>query len=288
MFWVLFGLLSTLAAAVIPEINRRVKLNPHQLNFWRSLTASIMMLPALPWMYWPEPSVFYLAVFCYASFVLVGMIIILTMAARHNGRVASMFMPVKIFAAFILWILVEPGAWGEFISSPARAWIIGFSCLIMIGCMQALRANDNGFKAFLAVAPVGVMYAVVDIASRIGIAPYDLLPATLTFMFLSYVLSTFMTGAVLAALNPEDEKMFSMKALKAGTAIGFVHIVLLFGATMCVILAPNPAYYSLIQMLLPVFLMAYHKLIGLPDDASPKVGLIMVAAAMLMIWATQL
>jgi drug/metabolite transporter (DMT)-like permease len=62
-----------------------------------------------------------------------------------------------------------------------------------------------------------------------------------------------------------------------------------FGSTLgqtcyfiALMLAPNPAYVSMVALLAPVWLLIYHRVAGIKDDASPVAGTVLVLSAFLL------
>lgn len=290
MAWGLSALAASLFLATLLEINRHYKMDGLRLNFWRTLVSLLFFIPFLPYMYFPPSFWFYAVVAIIGIGSVVGLVVQFNMAAKHSGRVTAMSFPIKTGAAFLIWFAIKPALFKEFLADPVlMAGVIAAFVGLAIG-IYLMRGCDVSRRNFMLVLPLGVMYAVTDILGKIIMTPYDMFQTILTFCFVSYVASTAFAAITLVAksrkpcfacLKP-DQGMVRAAFSTAIIALGaYVFII------MSLVLAPNPAYPSAILLLIPVWLMLYHKwFTDIPEDSNPKAALVMVAAAILLTFVT--
>ena len=108
MNWVIAGLDSSLLMGVMSEVNRRFKLDGFRLNFWRSLVITVLLFPAMLVVDWPKlETSFYLTAFLSGITASVGMTLLLNLSANHNGRIAALYSPIKMFTLYAVWLLID-------------------------------------------------------------------------------------------------------------------------------------------------------------------------------------
>ena len=113
------------------------------------------------------------------------------MAAKHNGRVGSMWRPISIFVAFILWIGFFPETATEYMEDPTSLGLILASFALIIFSIVLIRKNDIGWRAFLIMAPIGVLYGVVAVLSKYVLDPDQAVIKSLAFSLLGYFFMFF-------------------------------------------------------------------------------------------------
>ncbi|MEM6811825.1 MAG: hypothetical protein AAF549_05090 [Pseudomonadota bacterium] len=226
------------------------------------------------------------AAFVISSVLTVGCQAQIYMSSQHNGRVASMWRPISIFTAFILWIGLFPQTASYYMEDKLILGAIIFAFAINIFSFVLIRRNDIALRAFLLIAPIGVLYGSVAVLQKFVLPESNALPDALTLAFFMYLfMSFFSLGAVIAKKRLTKE-LISPRFIKAGLAIGsasaiaYIFILLSFSTVV------NPGFTSVIGMLCPVWIMIYHKAIGIKDDASPWAGLLMILGASLLAYAT--
>lgn len=277
------AVLSSLGLAAGLQLNKTFGLPGSELNATRATFTVLMLLPCALFLPWPSEPWFYVGgiISGFASFV--GMRITFRLSAQHNGRVASLYLPVKMFAAFIIWFAISEQARAHVHTNPLTTLgIIG--CLVLAAAALALiRKNDVSWNSFLAVAPLGVMYAATDIISRMGLEG-ALWERIFLYVWLLNFTMVLLNAVALARSDKKERRRFIK--LCRGKKLGQAALIMAFiyGSTWVVgigsiTLAPNPAYVGVFQMLVPVWLLVYNRLVGETDTASPYAGTALVASA---------
>lgn len=288
MIWIAYALAGMLFQAAFVELNRHFRVDGYRLNLWASIFAVLFLLPAIPFMAWPESRMFYIIAFASAAASSVGGVVQFSMAAKHNGRVAAMYMPVKAFLMFWLWLILDPSMLQTYAREPVKAAGVGIAFIVSVLSLVYLRRNDIGWRSFMIVAPLGALFAVSNILTKSVFEGDEILRWVLCFNFLFYVfMSLQMLPVVIARTRPEAP-LFDWKVLRAGAAMAIFSILAFIGILGGIIAAPNPAYVGILQMLTPAVLLFYHKLIGHKDEADPLAGLGLVCGAVVLIISTQI
>lgn len=286
MLWFVYAVIHTIFQAIFVELNRIYKIDSWQLNFLHSFFAFLFMCLLIPFMNWQLDAKIIFAAFVISSVLTIGCQAQIYMSSRHNGRVASMWQPVSIFTAFILWIGLFPETASDYMEDKLILSAIIFALAINIFSFVLIRRNDIALRAFLLIAPVGVLYGSVTVLSKFVLPESNALPDALTLAFFMYLfMSVFSLGGVIAKKRLTTE-LISSHFIKAGLAIGSASAIGYIFVLLSVAAAINPGFTSVIGMLTPVWIMAYHRLRGVKDEASPWAGLLMIFGAALLAYAT--
>lgn len=286
MIWFLLAVLNSIFQAIFNELNRSFKIDSWQLNFLHCAFSTLLLLPIL---FFGMPSMSWKLVassLVIASILTVGCQSQIYMAAKHNGRVGSMWRPISIFVAFVLWIGFFPETARGYMEDPLALSLILISFALIIFSIVLIRKNDIGWQALLIMAPVGVLYGAVAVLSKYILDPDQAVVQTLAFSLLVYFFMFLFSSAALIAKGKHSREMFSASNIKVGLAIGASSVIGYVLIVLAFVWSPNPAFASVVGSLSPVWIMVYHYYVGVRDDTSPLAGLVMIVASILLIVAT--
>jgi len=288
MLWVVFALIGVVFQAAFTESNRHFRADSYTLNVWHGMASVILMIPALFFIDWPSGVAFYLTAFFAGAVSAIACVVQFHLASKHNGRVASMFLPVEAFAMFFLWIALKPTLIGDYMASPVATATIGASMILASVSLFFLRRNDVGWSTFWSIAPIGLLYAVAGVLCKNIIDPDNFISSLLAYTFVFYVSLTVQMAAVVALRRRHTvREIFTPQMARAGFIIAVFSVMSCIGLFGGFALAENPGYTAIALMLVPVVLMAWHRATGTQDDASPIAGMGLVIAGALLVWATQ-
>lgn len=277
MDWVLLALGASFMAAIQTELNHHFKIEGTLLVFWRSIFGAILLVPLL--LLFPIPTTGYF----YAIGITAGVLsafsdrLYYNAARQFGGRLAVMYLPIKIFGAFVLWSMIEPSSIADLVNDPLRfAGVVG--CL-MLSCvsLMMMRRHDASWQAFLYVIPVGVILTLCDIAAKLALQDdVHFIGGVVMFTVLMMVMCGLITGSRLLHTG------VPRKAFKAARLPAF-YICMAFCAMVTLIIAaihltPNPGYTNALALMAVVWLMIYNRLRGKPDG-NPISALMLVGAA---------
>lgn len=284
--WVIAALANSLLSANNAEINRRHQQEGFRLNMWRTALAALWWLPLALLQTWPRDPAFYGAAVFSGVAIIVANVITNDLAARHNGRVAIIHMPLKAILVFIVWAVLNDQAREHILQNPLIILSV-FLCLgTMVLSMDSMRRNDASWEALIRVMPIVVLYSIGDVMTRI-ILPAEALGERISvYLFVVTAVSAGVSMLLIPWRPKPHLPLYSPKLMRAAgeAAVSSTlnHIVFLIALSH----APNPAYVSMIALLAPVWLLVYHRLKGVPDNANPWAGTVLVLAAVIMVWAT--
>lgn len=286
MNWALYALLHSLCRAFFVETNRVYKVDSWHLTFMQALFGLLVLVPVIPFMHWPTDPRFYFAALIVSLITAVGYMIQLGLAAQKTGRVSGMYMPLEALTATIVWVLVMPAALEIHTHNLLlSAGVVVAFALASFG-MARIRQSDVSWNTFLIVAPVGVTYAVSGIATKIVMPETMIIPTVLTYSFVSFAVMTFVLGTVLLAKKKVSREMLDKRNLRGGILTGAFSVVGSLSFVASVAMAPNPGYTSMMAMMLPVWLMLFHKALGVEDRANKLAASMLALGVVLLIIVT--
>lgn len=289
--WAFYALFMSLMLAATAEANRNFKVDGTILNFWRYVMGVIFLVPVVTFIEWPKPSLFYAGAVLAGVVGSIGRAVQFNLAAKHCGRVATMYMPMQVFGGFFLWMMVDPSAAERYANNPLLLAGVLICFMVIGGAMFAVRRNDVGWHTLIMVAPLGILYAVSDVVTKSVLEelPHHIGLVAVIYTFISMVTGTMVTGSFLMQNKSRRltwDKLVTFRHIKLGSlfAVGIIVNFSLF--VIAVKDVPNPAYLSAIFMLTPVWLLLYNRLRKVPDDASPIAGTVIALAALFLILIT--
>ncbi|MBU6474755.1 MAG: hypothetical protein KGL10_06755 [Alphaproteobacteria bacterium] len=284
MTWALFALLAGVTNCVQMEFNSHYKHDGLELNAWRSLVSTGLMLPLLPFMEWPSDPRYYLAVLLGAAINVAGMMMQYNLAAEKNGRVATLYQPVTIFLTFCLWLAIDKSQLDFLRAHPLNLAVLLFSFALLCASLLSVRKNAAGWRALTAIFPVGVLYAFLGVITKLVLdTGAGVLAISLGFVLLSNFMMTLISFPAVLGRRRRGKKLFDRKILKPASLVSVFHTVSWVLINVATVLAPNAAYPFAVTALGPLWFMVYYRARGIKDDASPLAGAGMFAAAVLLV-----
>lgn len=283
--WMMFALAGSLFQAAFVETNRIFKADARLLNFWHVVMVLVLFVPLVPYMAWPSGKLFYMLAFLVAFGMGISMQILFNLARNHNGRVSSMYLPLEVLVAYGLWFAFYPEAMDVYRGDNyTQTGIFLAFCLFSISLLL-LRRSDIGWNTFMAVIPVAIFFGLRAVFSKIAMfdAGADVIGHSLSFTFLIY-LGILPLAAFLLHADGGFGKKHAFPPLRAG----FLCAIFALASFVCYVIgvsqAANPALVAMVFMLVPVWLLIFHLLIGFKDDANPWAGMFMIAGAVVLIY----
>lgn len=280
--WLVLAVASSFLTAQNVEANRRAKQEGFRLNFWRMTIAALFWLPLTLLETWPREMMFYAAAMFGGVAMIIGFTIQNDLAAKHNGRVAILHMPMKAVLVFALWAVVDPAARAHLFEKP---WVtLGvLGCLtVMVVALAEFRKNDVSWSSLRAVMPIVVTYGMGDILARMVIRPELLHERLVIFLFVVAATSALVSLLIWPWRPKPEVPLFNKKLIQASVraAMGSTANQVCF--FMALVLGPSPAYVSMVALMAPAWLLVYHRLAGIRDDANPLAGTLVVLAAIVL------
>lgn len=296
MEWYTAAFLSSLLLAVRSDVNRWYKLDGLRLNFFTNLFLAALMVPFIMDAYWPEVgSLFYVIAFIVSILVTVVMTVKNNLSANFNGRVSNMEMPIKTFVLYFFWWLLDPEALQRSIDNPVETAGVILMLILASYALNHTRKGDVGWHIFVQIVPIALISSVGDALTKYALEDYqgNIMDAMYLFIALTAFGSMVISGVTIYArpsfAKPREGKIPKLLApnmIRASVITSVVAFFMLITLFYALYAAPNPAYVTALNMLTPIWLLVFHKLRGIPDDASPYMGALMVVSAIGLILIT--
>jgi hypothetical protein len=288
MSWAFLALLAGITNCIQIEINRHFRHNGFELNAYRAVISALLLLPFCGFMEWPADPRYYLAVFLSAVISVVGMMVQYNLAAAKNGRVANLHQPLTIFLTFCLWLMLDKQQLDFLINNPLNLIGILISFALLFISVQFVRKNDAGWRALMAILPVGILYAFLGIITKLVLdqgatQSASLLPISLGFVLLSNIMMAMISFPVVLSQKMKARHAWNKAILKPALYVSMFHTVSWILINLATILSPNAAYPFAMTALSPLWFMLYYRIKGIKDDASPYAGGLMFAAAVILV-----
>ncbi len=291
MAWWLLALVANLCYAVVLELNRHWQLPALPLTLARSVGVGVVLLPAMFLLPLPQDPKFWWAGVFLGLQLPFTVSLLFRLAAKHNGRVAAMFMPVELVVSLVLWWLWDQSSFIELWDNAWQGALVFIALFIMLAAFTRLRRNDFAWRAMLTTIPVGVVYGVALFIFKLLFGGENALPnsSIIQLLWLSSSVGALTALLVLWRWPAMRGKQVHLPQLaKAGGIIALFYIAAEGLWIWAVSLAANPGYSAALALLVPVGLMAYHRATGVRDEASPQLGLVMVLAALVLVLAVEI
>lgn len=285
--WFALSLISSAFAASLAEANRVRKHDAVLLNAWRATFAAILLAFLFPWMAWPDDRSFYIVAAIDGLTAVVGMTLFFLLAARQSGRVTSMSIPFSVMVAYLGGWLALPAGRPDFMAHPVQSGVSALAVAAMFFFLQKIRRNDNSWDSFRLVLPMGVMFGVMFVVRKIILGHVEhLFPIALSYTFVTALACALASWALAALrLNRGDVLLPSGMAL-SGFVCGLFWTAMFLTMLMAMAVASTPALPAALMTLTPVWLLVYNRLRRIPDDASPRASLGMIAASAVLLLAS--
>ena len=292
MTWVSFSLLASVLAAVMTQINHHLQLRPSLVILLRSVFTLILVAPLVAQIVWPSHSLFYIYFFAAAFFAFAGDMILFEAARQHGGRLTTLFMPVKIITAFLIWAAIDRVFLTDFFHNPLISTGILLFLLLSVYAIASLRHCDVSWPAFKKVFWVGICFTLLDVFIKLGMEDTRFFETALLFVFIRAMIGVPIALLMLRFQHEngvlENWREISTNKrgflLAVGLLLGVVSVANSFSINMAVGLSPNPGYVSVLMLLSVAWLSLYNRVRGFDDRAAVKnIVLLLLSAAGLVL-----
>ena len=290
MSWVAFSLVASLIGAILAQANHILQLRGAMMVLTRAVFAVLVVSPLVVTFKWPTDPAFYAYMTGGVISVFVGDMILFDAARKLGGRLASIFLPIKIYVAFMIWALIDPSFLGSFLGSPAIASGV-VACLAITGlAMAGIKQSDTAWPAMKMVAPVGVAFGLTDVFVKLGLEGTNAAETSLLFVFMMNMAHIPMAYWFLKYRPVKDEQwpdtvselpfLSRRRLLFGGIIVGSLSVAIAYCINMGISGSPNPGYVGALTLLSVVWLSLYNRVRGFNDRASfREIGLLAASSA---------
>jgi len=293
MSWIVYGLVHGLMRAALIETNIIQRLDGLRLSFWQVVFSALIFQSAWVAIGMPAPhdiglsklisAYFYLAAFIVGIIFVTGLLIQNKLSEQNQGRITGFSVPIEAVAATLIWLAAGGSLAASGLADPVSALLIALAFVLGISGLLRLRSHDvRSVTIMLVCVAIGLTYATSGIGAKIIINHAAPLEGAVSFLSGAHVAMVLVLGLACIVKGKADRAIFNRKLVLTGLISGILGAAAYMTFIMSVVMAPNPGYISLLAMLIPVWLMIFHKLTGRPEAANPLSALLLIAGVALL------
>ncbi|RYG59417.1 MAG: hypothetical protein EON60_10510 [Alphaproteobacteria bacterium] len=282
MLWPLLALGFSFCGAVIVGFNHWAKLDSTRLIVLRG--AGVVPVALLAWLVvpWPAHGDFYVAAAAMGVLIAFSDILLFKAASTHGGRLAALYIPMKMLLGFVVWGLIAPSS----VTALAEDWwrmvlvLAGFG--LCSGALFSLRKQDASWAGLVAVAPVAVLLALGDVVAKYALNTsadglLAVVGSAVAFVTTTTTMGT-VVGLVLIGVKHRRFAMPTRREVVLSAAFGALLLASLSVLLVALAIAPNPGYVGAVTMLSALWL-AIHGYIYHGERANWWSGVALLAGA---------
>ncbi|MDD3020081.1 MAG: hypothetical protein PHX61_03755 [Alphaproteobacteria bacterium] len=279
----MIGIFFTLACSVVAAFyficNDFFSIRGDVFVFWRSVLATMMMLPLVPFLNWDYEPAFFLLAAGAALFAAAGDMLTFNASRVYSSSAIARVSQFRNVILFCLWPLIVTGYWDRLSSNLYILFGSFFLIVATAVVMFKMRKNAVGMKVIFASLPIIFCIGVSDIFFTLGIGQTSSwnMMIVIAIVF-SSVMSVASGGWLLgyrAIGRPVD--IFHGKWLKAGIINGalFIGVVVLKGFALSYL--ENPGLFGAMLAVYTLWLYLLHKYwMKREDHSDPRLGFVLV------------
>lgn len=254
--WPLMALGFSFCGALIVGFNHYAKIPGAKLVVLRLagvLPLSLLSVLLLPW---PHDPIFY----CVAA--LMGILLafsdklLFDASHVHGGRLASLYIPMKMLVGFALWGLLMPSSVTMLLAEPWRAVLVVFGFILCSHALWGMRKHETSKAAILAVVPVAVLLALGDVVAKSALGSPEGGMAHVVGSAAAFLTVTTGVGSLVGMVMAGKFRPTAREVLLSAM-FGALLMASLCVFLVTLALAPNPGYVGAITML-SSFWLALH------------------------------
>lgn len=282
--WPFLALLFSLCGAVIIGYNSYAKLDGTRLVVLRWFGVAPLSLLSAALFPWPSEPTFYLVAAAMGVGLAFSDKLLFNAAHNHGGRLASLYIPIKMLMGFALWALLDPSSLQP-LFTPWKALTILAGFLACCLAMHHMRAQDATRAALIAVLPVAALLALGDVVAKEALNTTATTLAETAGSATAFLTVTVSIGSLVGlAMAGFPKTSFPMPNKREFLLSALFGAILLAGLTVFLItlaLAPNPGYVGAITMLSTLWL-AIHGYIHHKERTNWWAGIALLTGAILV------
>lgn len=283
MTWLVYSIISCVAMCCAIEMARRSKINGYEVTLYRCMISGFLLLPFIPYMSWPHDLRFYAMIGITALVYAWANIVMSNLAAKGGGRVAMMFQPLAIFLTYGAWLAIEPAQFVLLQSQPQQMGLTALCFAVLLVSLHFMRRNDYAWSSLMTIAPVGIGFALVNIAQKWFLDTPD---GGLGMILAIIMIGNFGQVVALPLLGRFRVQTQELQIMHHANfpiwilgSIAILHMMSWGTIMHAMQIADNPAYPVAIMALCPVVFQLYYWVRGWRDNASPMAGAAMTLSA---------
>lgn len=286
--WFFAAIIAVLIGCSCVLTNQYLKYPGSFFVFWVRFSIVLMLAPMLVLFEPPKSVPYYLAVLISSFSVSVSSIISFNIAAKYGSGVLTRLMSLCVFTVFVSWLAFDHELLMEYINAPIKFGSILLCIFGSIYFSMQFRKCDVSQKAFMAVLPAIIASTITMFCNKFAMEQGGTKELVFYYIFIqsSTVLAIVTSYMYLRSGEVINfKRLYNKKIAMAGFILAALSIVGMMFKNISMISIPNPAYFSIVNHLSPVFIAAFYWMVKHKEqgDVRSGFGIVFCATAMLLI-----
>jgi hypothetical protein len=287
-FWPLLALIFSFCGAVIVSFNHYAQLDGTRLVVLRWFGVAPLALLAFFLLPWPTSPAFYAAAAIMGIGLAVSDKLLFNAAHKHGGRLASLYIPIKMLMGFTLWAVIQPASLMP-LATPWKATCILAGFALCCGAMLYMRKEHTSRTALLAILPVAALLAMGDVVAKDALNTnattlWQVIGSATAFLAVTTTIGS-LVGLLMAGFPKTPFALPNRRELFLASLFGAILLVSLSLFLVTLALSPNPGYVGAITMLSTLWL-SLHGYFHHKERTNWWGGIALLAGAILVAIAT--
>jgi hypothetical protein len=283
--WLLFCIVASFLASLSFGINAHFKANGILLSFWRSAITTLVLLPIIFFVEWPQNPYFYVFAGLTATVGVVSDMFMYKAVSEHGSGPCLRLLNLRIPLGVVLGWIIFPASWFALGQSPYIFTGVMWAIILCGLSLFYMQKSALGKAATMVMLLPVTLYVITDILQKQSIL-YNPDPAGI-LMFLFFMCFVMLIVSALVCLFYK-KTWIEPHIFKHAAWVSGIWLTLVAVKTAAMIGIPNPGYFSVFIGLSAVWAMLYNKWRQIPDHANPIAGGCLVLGAVLLAYFVSL
>ena len=267
--------------AFYTSVNQNQKINGYVLGIWRGLGVALVSMPMMlitPFIF--DPLYLFLL-------ILQGFFIgfydsrLFFSSAKFGAAETSRILVFSILISMTLWWSFHPGEFLNIWHRPFVFWGIIVSVLGIISCYLKMLERPFSKRLIAFMLPVVVVWSLMSTITQEIMLRHELHDGIAYYLVLSMTISGFYNlYFYIRTQRPTTRQamaeIFSPKVKRVGFLVILFSAVLIISKSIALAYTPNTGYVNALSLTSPLWIMLYNHWTNRRDEASPRLGLLMI------------
>ncbi len=267
--WWLLAVFSGMITGVMIYTNQIFQMPSSLVMVYRGILQSILLLPFFFFFEFPQDPIFWFLVMLQGLLVAYSDNRTFLCSKLYGGEIAGAIKPYVIIFVFILWLILRPAQFFEFLDEPVKFGIIILCFMAIIGSLRLICKGNVSKAAFLLMLPALINSSFIEVNNKY-ITTLGAATSLSSAIFYYCWMTAFFSGLpnLIRFLRSHDWHMIIEKRNMKGGLI--IILCILAGNILkntAMFYTPNPAYVSAIIALYPIWIILWNNFYYRRKDA---------------------
>lgn len=289
MIWFTLAIGAALGTAGMRLVNQHYHLNGLHLAVLVKLCLAIATAPFALLLEWPDNPVYYAAILCTVPIALFSDSRTFDLCSTYGGGPVSRIGPLDNILIFVVWTGLNISLLHEYIEQPLRFALIGIAVIGSVGFALKMRESRLSWAVFKACLPVIVATSSIVLLNKTAMDSALTGSGAILYIFLQASLMAIGGFGLVYARARRDAafRIAPSKSLYAALAlITLASLLHLLCKNFAFMMVENPAYVNIVNLTAPLWILAFNRFTGYPDNIKIFPGLGLVGCAAVLVAAT--